>query len=304
MNDKNNFTNSSFDDFFGNLKKFRLLIAAVTLLFIIVSLLISLTLDNHYKSTALVSVVDNQSNNLPQISSGISSLASLAGLDMSSLSGGDKSSLAIATLMSKSFLERIINEDMFLQNIMAAENYNLEENIITYNSKIYNVDKNKWVRKVSPPFTEIPSVQEVYKEFHKNIFSVYEDPKTGYMILNVEHISPIFAKDLLNKIIDEINLYSREKELARVDKAISFLEKEYLNNNASIIDKSISTLIGSELQNKMIANISDEYMLEIIDEPFVPEYKSKPNRLLILLLAFLCGLSISLLYVFIFKRNE
>ena len=92
--------------------------------------------------------------------------------------------------------------------------------------------------------------------------------------------------------------------MARVDKAISFLEKEYLNNNASIIDKSISTLIGSELQNKMIANISDEYMLEIIDEPFVPEYKSKPNRLLILLLAFLCGLSISLLYVFIFKRNE
>ena len=123
------------------------------------------------------------------------------------------------------------------------------------------------------------------------------------MILNVEHISLIFAKDLLNKIIDEINLYSREKELARVDKAISFLEKEYLNNNASIIDKSISTLIGSELQNKMIANISDEYMLEIIDSPFVPEYNQTKPAINSTLSIFMRP-SISLLYVFIFKRNE
>ena len=135
------------------------------------------------------------------------------------------------------------------------------------------------------------------------LFSTITECLNLTVVLNVEHISPIFAKDLLNKIIDEINLYSKEKELARVDKAISFLEKEYLNNNASIVDKSISTLIGTELQNKMIANTSDEYMLEIIDEPFVPEYKSKPNRLLILILAFLCGLSISVLYVFIFKKK-
>lgn len=304
MNDIHYNTNNNLNNFFENIKKFKYLVISITLSFVIVSFLYSLTLNNHYKSTALVSVADNQGSNLPQVSSGISGLASLAGLDMGSLSGGDKSSLATATLMSKSFLQRIINEEMFLHNIMAAENYSFETNIITYKQKIYDADKDKWVRKVSPPFGQVPSLQEAYKEFHKNIFSVYEDPKTGYMSLNVEHISPIFAKELLDKIIDEINLYSREKELARVDKALNFLEKEYLNNNASIIDKSISTLMGSELQNKMIANTSDEYMLEIIDEPFVPEYKSKPNRLLILVMAFLCGLSFSLLFIFIFKRNE
>lgn len=288
--------------FIENIIKNKWLVVFITSFFVLCSILFSLTLKDYYKSTALVAVQNNQGSGL-SMSSNMTGLASLAGVDVSGLSGGDNNlSLALATLKSKSFFKKLLDEDMILENIMAAESYNFSSGYIKYDESLYNVDKKIWVRKVSAPYSETPSYQEAYKEFHKNIFAVYEDPKTGYITLSIEHVSPVFAYELLYSIINNINTYTREKELIKTEKALDFLNQELSNDNTSIIDKSISSLIANELQNKMMANISDEFLLEIIDEPFTPQAKSSPGALLTILLALFCGLSFSFLYLFMFKK--
>ena len=52
------------------------------------------------------------------------------------------------------------------------------------------------------------------------------DIETGYLTISVEHYSPIYAKDLLNTIIDELNSLVREQDLLKSTKSLNYLEEK------------------------------------------------------------------------------
>ena len=55
---------------------------------------------------------------------------------------------------------------------MAVKEYDIETNQIIYDPKKFDVNSNKWVRKVSYPKQIKPSNQEVHKYFIDEVFSV------------------------------------------------------------------------------------------------------------------------------------
>ena len=55
------------------------------------------------------------------------------------------------------------------------------------------------------------------------------------------------------------------------------------------------------MEKLMTANIKSDYLIEVIDAPFIPEKKFKPSRALIVILATFFGLILSIVFVFFLK---
>ncbi len=65
------------------------------------------------------------------------------------------------------------------------------------------------------------------------------------------------------------------------------------------IQASIGQLIESQLKTKMLANVRENYLLDPIDSPMLPDMKSKPYRTKIVIIGTLIGFVLSLLITII-----
>ena len=188
-----------------------------------------------------------------------------------------------------------------MPQLMAAKNFDFQNKKIVYDPEIYNVLTKEWVREIKPPLQKKPSIIEGHKKLNTEVLSISFDKLTGYISIGVEHVSPIEANKILQLIINNLNQISKLKALEDSNRAIEFLLIEYEKTSNMSLKNAINNLSEIELKNKMLAEISDQYLLKIIDSPFVPELKSKPSRALICILGFLIGLIFSLIWIAILE---
>lgn len=283
----------------------KILILSSVLIISSISLIISLFLTNLYTSSALLEVEDYQNNSNMQGLSRYSGLASLAGI---SIPGGasSKTDYVIETVKSRDFLEHLLTFEGVRENLFAAKSYDPTTKKIEYYSDLYDSSKDKWIRSYSANRYQIPSHLEIYP-LYRDLLDVSLDSETNFINITFTHLSPIFVNDFIDLIVRELNLLSKEKDLNESKLALDFLEKQLENVRQSDIRESISELIESQLETKMLANIRKDYLISYIDESYIPEIKSSPRRLIILLLSIFISFSISILFVllrhFTFKKS-
>ena len=135
------------------------LIIVCTGLFAIIALIYSLSLSNIYQSTALLSPVGEQSSSSNSLDN-IGGLASLAGISISSQSGGN-SGKAITKITTLSFFKENILPNIFLPDLMALSSWDEESNSLIYNNSIYSVQTGKW--------SKIPHPQKSHQVFLDNL---------------------------------------------------------------------------------------------------------------------------------------
>ena len=63
----------------------------------------------------------------------------------------------------------------------------------------------------------------------------------------------------------------RLRDLEDASNSLSFLTKEIQNTSIIEMRNSISSLLQSQLETKMVANIRQDYILRTIEPPFIPE---------------------------------
>ncbi|MFL2482617.1 MAG: Wzz/FepE/Etk N-terminal domain-containing protein [Woeseiaceae bacterium] len=271
------------------------LIILVTSLFAMGSIIYSLTLPNYYRSEAVVSIAGQLTNKSSL--GGLSGLASMAGISLSA-DGGDKSIIAIKTIQSRSFLKHLISFEGVLPSIVAAKSYDFQSKKIQYDPKIYNEDKGEWVRKAKRNRQAKPSYLEIYSSYLDQV-SVTTDKVTNLVTISVEHISPIFAKELLVLIIDEANELMRDRDLRESSDAIAFLNTEIPKSSLITMKEAINNLVQAQLEKQMLSKINTEYILKVIEPPFIPEEKSRPLRAVICIFGTLIGGILAIIVVFI-----
>ena len=291
--------NTTYDDeidlkeLFSVLWKAKILIIVITSFFALSSVLYALSLTNFYKSEAILSVA-GESNALGALS-GMGGLASMAGITLPS-SGEDKSEIAIKTIQSRAFLEHLITFENVLPSIMATKSYDSQSKKIQFDPKIYNENNGEWVRKPSKNQQPKPSYLEAHKTYLNQV-SISRDKISNLITISVEHISPIFAKELLELIINEANELLRNKDLQESSAAIAFLNTEIPKSSLITMKDAINKLVQSQLQKQMLSKVNKEYILKVIEPPFIPEVKSKPRRSLICILGTLLGGMLAMLWV-------
>jgi len=268
------------------------LILYLTSIFIVGSIFLSLLLPKIWISDTLVSLTAQENASRGSSNSGaLSSVASLAGISMGSSSGGvDKAQLVLATINSRDFFRHLISFEGVLPNLLATKSFDEATQTTIFNSKAYDEKNQEWVQGQ-------PNFSDSMKAYKKTISTYYDPMGDGFIKISTKHRSPIFAHDFLTLIVREVNNLLRDKDLREADAALGYLYEQIDGVTQSDVRLSIAALIENQLRTQMFANIRQNYAIDPLDTPYVPELRSSPQRTKIVILGALLGLLISIVLV-------
>ena len=250
-------------------------------------------------------LADNDSSSSDALLSEYGGIANLAGINLPS-SSRDKGPYVLSTMRSKEFLKHLMTFNSVTENLIAVKTYNSNTGKILYDPDLYDSETNEWKRKPKGMLTSKPSHIEV-SEFYNKSFNAWQDEKSGFIYISFSHQSPFFSYDFLKLIISEVNSELRLKDLKDSNESLEYLHTMLNKTSDTDLRKSISNLIESQIKVQMLANIRDDYAFSAIDEPFLPEDKSSPNRILIVLTGLLFGFFAGIFIVaskFILTKNK
>ena len=252
------------------------------------SFLYAVSLVNYFQSDALLEVVDSSDE---ANSSRLNGYASMIGLGIGGKEA-NKSDLVLATVRSKDFFKLISQDDMILAKIVATKDFDMDSNKIIFDESIFNSLDNLWVK------DKKPSYLKAFKKYNK-IINIGISKDTGFITITSEHISPIFAKELIDLIVEEINTLFRKKDLDQSTRALRYLEEKIQNTYILEIKDVMNELVSVNLEKQMMSDINEDYVLSYIENAYIPENKSRPSKPLICILGTIAGFILSILIVII-----
>lgn len=238
----------NFGEIFGALKKYKILIAAITLLFAGLGALYSLTLNNEYEATVKMvpESADSKSGGMAGGLGGLSSLAGLAGINIGGATGID----AIQPVMYPNIVQSI----PFLQELIRAKIYNpkikkyqllgdyLKEHQSNAPIKLYDSEKleeDRAKKELSDadlkdlfvpktPGQTIDFINIDIKEAQilnklKNFIKVESDKKTMFLVITCTSQNPIIAANLTSLVQNQLTRYIVNYRTEKVRKEMNFL---------------------------------------------------------------------------------
>lgn len=268
--------------------KRKFFIALVTGIFLLFSVWYAITTPNIWISDALLTTVETTGGGSSKNSSRMESLASMVGVDIAG-SGADKTSVAIATIQSRDFFKHLLSKNGVLENLMAFESYDPSAKQSYFNESIFDSNKGEWL-------VSKPTALQAYQKY-KSVLTINHNKLNGLMVMSISHQSPYFAEEFLSLIIQEANYLSRERNLIESAKSLDYLNEELLKTKQSEVVTAISSLIESQLKNQMFAKAKDNFLLQPIDKPYIPEHASSPNRKQIAVFGAFLGFLCSIIFI-------
>lgn len=199
-------------------------------------------------------------------------LAGIASLTGVSLTESSTKQVAISTLDSRSLIESLIRDDDLLPVLFAGR---------------WNAATRTWKRSLLHP--KDPTLLDGYQYFFKSVVSVKEDKTTGLVHIAVKWKSPQLAQRWASELVRRTNEVLRQSDLDESEHRLAFLNEQASKTSDVDLKRAIYTLIQQELKQETVVRGSDQYAFKIVDPPVVPEKKSSPNRVLIVVLGFLGG---------------
>ena len=115
--------------------------------------------------------------------------------------------------------------------------------------------------------------------------------------MRVRHRSPIFAKELVDLIVQEVNEQQRSNDIKEADASLEYLQDQLNQTEQINIKSSISSLIENQIKTKMFANVRTDYIIKPIDNSYVPELRSSPQRTRFVLTNTCIGIFIFLVFL-------
>ena len=265
----------------------------------VLSSIISLSFPNYYQSVAVLKIknsnpgsINGLVRNLGQSLGGISSILGSQ--------EGDQTRYVLDVLGSKTFLKVFLDEHNFLPEIMASKKYDASSRSISYDKKIYIQETQQWVRKPSGRRLSKPSYLEAHKTFTTKILSLTLNPDSGFITIAIEHKSPEIAFNLLSLYLKEADSFFRKRALSEANSSLEYLNNKLPRLAIKETKSSAAELIKINLNRAMIAEVSENYLLEIVDKPYLPERKSWPRRTEIVLIS--SFLSVFLICLFLYAK--
>ena len=298
---QNNIADDEIDlrELFTAIWQGKWIIIAITTLFAVASVFYAINQPNIYKSEALLAPAEqDQQGGLGALAGQFGGLASLAGVNLGSGGGVDKTQMALEVLKSRQFTSDFIQKHNILPDLMAAKTWNRETNTVIYDEELYIAEQNKWIRKVELPFKPEPSMQEAYKEFSK-IITTNKNTETGMVTIAIEHVSPNIAQQWVNWLIQDINATMKAREVLEANKSTDFLMSQLEKTKIADIRAVLYKLVEEQTKTIMFANVRDEYVFKTIDPALVSEEKFKPKRALVAMFGILLGVFFSVILVLI-----
>jgi uncharacterized protein involved in exopolysaccharide biosynthesis len=198
-------------------------------------------------------------------------LASLAGVPLSGLGGGDQA--AVATLRSRDLIYTFVEREQLLPVLF---------------SRKWDDEKQHWT---VPEPREVPTLWDAYKLFDKKIRRVDEDKRNGVVTLSVHWRDPVLAARWANELVRLTNEQTRQRSIAESESRIGLLRKELELRQEVELQQGIFRLIQAEINRITIARAAEDFAFQVIDPAVAPDHDAyvRPRPFLYLVLAALLG---------------
>ena len=124
------------------------------------------------------------------------------------------------------------------------------------------------------------------------------------MLSNFIHLA--LAKQWVDWLVTDLNDYMRNKDLKNAERTIDYLTQQLNSTSIADMQTIFYQLIEEQTKTIMLANVRQDYVLEVIDPAVVARRRSETKRALICVLITLLGGFISVVYVLVrsFRRKE
>ena len=277
----------------------KLVITLITGFAAACAVLLALWLPNIYESKALLAPKDESgAGGLAGLARQYGGLASLAGINIGGGGGeSSKSMMAQQKIQSLDFFTRHLYEKVVV-NLMAVDHWDAASGKLVINPDVFDVKSRAWVREASYPRQAKPSAQEAHKAFLE-VLSLSEDKKTSLVTIAIKHQSPVVAQAWVALIIEAVTDELRGSDVEEARGSIAFLEQQRAQTSLVSLDEVFAQLIEEQTKTIMLANVSKNYVFNVIDPAVVPELKSDPKRALICILGTLLGGMLGILLVLV-----
>ena len=263
-----------------------------------IGVVIALSLPNMYTAKVLTVPKMDESGGLGSLTNGLGGLAGMAGIQLGSSSGPDKTQVALEVLKSQRFINQFVEKHNLVVPLMVSKASHPVSFELIYDEDKYDRQANKWLREAKPPKSAEPTPQEIYERF-LDIFEVNHDPKSGFVDLSIEFYSPKTAVQWLEWLIEDINEEMRQEDIAEAQASIDYLNDALAKVTNTSMQTSFYQLIEDQTKILMLANSNKEYILKTISPAMIPEKRSKPSRVIIVIAGGVIGGFISVLWVLI-----
>jgi len=241
------------------------IIVCIGALFAAVSVSYALLATEWYRAEVLLAPAEERSTQ--GISSQFGSLASLAGISI----GGRGTAEPIAVLRSREFARDFI-QDLDLMPVLFAEEW--------------DVEAQRWKTEDAK---EKPDIRDGVRILREDLIRVDQDSQTGLVILTVEWTDPDVAALWTSLLVARLNDRMRRQALEEAETNVAYLQSELSDVSVVAIQQSIGRLLEAELQKLMLARGSEEFSFRVIDSAIPPKKRSRPNRVLIVVLGTIFG---------------
>jgi len=273
------------------------LIICTIFIFALSSVYYALSIPDEYKSTALLAPASSSSSNpMAGLAGQFGGLASLAGVNLGGVSGGDKATIAIELMHTWGFLETFIESNQLEVEVLAVKGWDKVNKELIINEALYSSKTDSWVTDSVASLegtSFIPSSWALFNQI-KNRITVSRDKKTGLISLSVEHFSPAIAKKWVDLLIVAINKHMQLQDRLDALNSIEYLKEQINKTDIAEMRTIFYQLIEEQTKTLMLAEISDEYVFKTLSSSKVAEQKSKPKRALVVFLGVLLGGMLSL----------
>lgn len=262
----------SLVDVFKTMYRQRILIVSSAAVATVVALAIALTLPPVYRAKSVLfpsetSLDGAQQSRLGQLG------GSLGQLFGGSVGGDRKTQMALAVVESNSFTNSFIKENNLLPVLFADQ---------------WDASSGKWKDGKS----NAPTLWQGVKLFEDDIRQVLDDKTSGTVTIVINWGDPVVAANWANSIVTKLNEDMRRQQIERSAKNVDYLKRALVTEGTVAVRDAISRLLELELRNVMVVQNQKEYVFRVIDPAVVPEEPISPNKILIIFLGGVMGLTV------------
>jgi uncharacterized protein involved in exopolysaccharide biosynthesis len=275
------------------------LIICITAIFSVASVFYALSVPDEYKSTVLLAPASSSGGpGLSRLAGQYGGLASLAGINLGGGSGDDKVSIAMEIIKTWGFLEGFIEQNNLQVVLFAAQGWDRANNKLIINPDLYDETTNKWVQSLNSGKEQKgePSSWALYNNL-KNRIGISKDKTSGLIRLTVEYYSPQLAKQWAELLVKAINVNFKQRDRDEATKSIQYLQNKIQETPVSDMQAVFYQLIEEQTKALMLAEVNDEYVFKTLSPARAAEEKSKPKRVLVVILGLFLGGMLSVIIV-------
>lgn len=238
-----------------------------------------------YRATTQVmaATAESSAGGLATLSRQFGGLASLAGLDVSLPTGNAKENVAI--LKSKGFSKEFIEQNE-LRKILFDDMWDPE-------ADRWDVESEK----------DIPTLEDAFRYFDKEVRSIFEDTRSGVISLSIEWTDPRLAALWANALVDHANGTIRQRAIEEARKTLKYLSEELERTSVVEVRQGIYSLLERQIRDAALANVREEFAFRVIDRAAPPDLDDPiwPSKPLFGLVGLLFGFAGTVLCLLIAK---